>query len=53
MIRRIVSDSSCDLIRFPGTDFVSVPLRILTAQKEYVRQRPVGRHRHGPGAKAV
>lgn len=36
MIRRIVSDSSCDLTRFPGADFVSVPLRILTAQKEYV-----------------
>ena len=36
MIRRIVSDSSCDLSCFPSADFVSVPLRIVTAQKEYV-----------------
>ena len=36
MIRRIVSDSSCDLTQFPDVDFVSVPLRILTSQKEYV-----------------
>ena len=36
MIRRIVADSSCDLQRFPGADFISVPMKIITAQQEYV-----------------
>lgn len=36
MIRRIVSDSSCDLHNLSGADFISVPLRIITAQAEYV-----------------
>ena len=36
MIRRIVSDSSCDLNDLSGADFISVPLRIITAQAEYV-----------------
>lgn len=36
MIRRIVSDSSCDLLHLPNADFASVPLRILTSQTEYV-----------------
>ena len=36
MIRRIVADSSCDLQRFPGADFISVPMKIISAQQEYV-----------------
>ncbi len=33
---RIVSDSSSDMLSFPGIDFRSVPLRIITAKHEYV-----------------
>jgi len=32
---RIVSDSSCDILTLPGVDFVSVPLHIVTAEKDY------------------
>ncbi|MBQ4643839.1 MAG: DegV family protein [Oscillospiraceae bacterium] len=33
---RIVSDSSSNMLSFPGIDFRSVPLRIITAKHEYV-----------------
>ena len=33
---KIVSDSSADLIALDGADFVSVPLKISTSEKEYV-----------------
>ena len=36
MIRRIVADSSCDLHSFSGADFISVPLKIITAKQEYI-----------------
>lgn len=33
---KIVSDSSSNVLEFPGIDFESVPLKIITAKKEYV-----------------
>lgn len=36
MKRKIVSDSSSDLLSMPGVDFVSVPLTISTDEKNYV-----------------
>lgn len=33
---RIAVDSSCNLFSFPGVDFASVPLKIVTDKKEYV-----------------
>ncbi|MBR2801796.1 MAG: DegV family protein [Erysipelotrichaceae bacterium] len=33
---RIISDSSCDIKEYPGVDFRIVPLKILTAGKEFV-----------------
>ena len=33
---KIVADSSCNLHGFPGVDFASVPLKIVTDKKEYV-----------------
>ena len=33
---RIVSDSSCDLITYEGVDFKSAPMKIITAEKEFV-----------------
>lgn len=33
---KIVADSSCNLLSFPGVDFASVPLKIVTDAKEYV-----------------
>lgn len=33
---KIVSDSSADLIELEGADFVSVPLKINTSEKEYI-----------------
>ena len=35
MNRRFVSDSSCDIFSMPGCDFISVPLHILTSEKDY------------------
>lgn len=34
--RKIVADSSCDLIAFAGADFAAAPLKIITSEKEYV-----------------
>ncbi len=36
MSYKIVADSSCNLLRFEGVDFASVPLKIVTDKKEYV-----------------
>lgn len=33
---KIVSDSSCDLLSLEGVDFETAPLKIITAQKEYI-----------------
>ncbi|MBQ5778014.1 MAG: DegV family protein, partial [Oscillospiraceae bacterium] len=33
---KIVSDSSCDFFEFEGVDFQSVPLKIITASREFV-----------------
>jgi len=33
---RIVSDSSSDLFKLSGADFVSVPLKIITSEKQYI-----------------
>lgn len=33
---KIVADSSADLLEFEGVDFASTPLKIITAEKEYV-----------------
>ena len=33
---KIVSDSASNVLAFAGTDFSSVPLKIITAQAEYV-----------------
>lgn len=33
---RIVADSSADMLKFDGANFASVPLKIITSQKEYV-----------------
>lgn len=33
---RIVADSSCDLTALEGVDFASVPMKIITAEKEFV-----------------
>ena len=35
MTRRIVSDSSSNILMLDGADFVSVPLKIITEEKEY------------------
>ena len=34
--RRIVADSSADLLQLPGADFAAAPLKIVTEEKEYV-----------------
>lgn len=34
--RKIVSDSSCDMLTMPGIDFASVPLTISTDEKSYI-----------------
>lgn len=36
---KIVADSSSNLLTFPGIDFASVPLKIVTDQKEYIDDR--------------
>ena len=36
MKRKIVVDSSSNLSRLPGADFACVPLKIITAEREYV-----------------
>ncbi len=36
MKKRIVSDSSSNILQLDGVDFVSVPLKIITEEKEYV-----------------
>ena len=36
MKRKIVLDSSSNLSRLPGADFACVPLKIITAEREYV-----------------
>ena len=36
MTRRIVSDSSSNILTLDGVDFRSVPLKIITEEKEYV-----------------
>ena len=33
---KIVADSSADMLTFDGVDFASVPLKIITAEREYV-----------------
>lgn len=33
---RVVADSSCDLFKIDGIDFISVPLKISTDDKEYI-----------------
>ena len=33
---KIVADSSCDLVKLSGVDFAVAPLKIITAEKEYV-----------------
>ena len=36
---RIVTDSSSDLLELPGIGFASAPLKIITAQREYIDNR--------------
>lgn len=36
MIRKIITDSSSNMRALPGADFASVPLKIITQEKEYV-----------------
>ena len=36
MTYKIISDSSSDMLEFPGTPYSSVPLKIITDEKEYV-----------------
>lgn len=33
---KIVADSSCDLFTLPHTDFASAPMKVITAEKEFV-----------------
>ena len=33
---KIVADSSCDLFALPHTDFASAPMKVITAEKEFV-----------------
>lgn len=36
MTYKIISDSSSDLLEFPGTPYATVPLKIITDEKEYI-----------------
>ena len=42
MTYRIVSDSSSNILDFPGIDFKSVPLKIITSKNEYVDDSNLG-----------